>query len=91
MDFFGITGFEPIACESCGKVNLPSVLDVHHCVFKSQGGGNNIENLLGLCRDCHEAAHSSSTFNQRLIEQVADLPERLKCYELSQRMINESM
>ena len=40
-------------CEVCG---LPAV-DVHHIVYRSQGGQNTVENGIALCRRCHRRAH----------------------------------
>ena len=40
----------------CSKCNKPAV-DIHHIVFKSQGGSDEIENLIPLCRKCHDIAH----------------------------------
>jgi predicted restriction endonuclease len=31
--------------------------DIHHLKFRSQGGGDNIANLMCLCRDCHHEVH----------------------------------
>ena len=61
MDFFdyGIDDFIP--CEVCGS----KAVDVHHI----EGRGKNkdvIENLVGLCRECHNTAHSSVEFNNML-------------------------
>ena len=42
-----------VLCEVCGAV----ASDVHHIVYKSQGGKDEIENLIGLCRTCHDRAH----------------------------------
>ena len=87
-----MTGFECVVCESCGRSLLPSVLDVHHIKGRNIPDFNNIKNLIGLCRDpCHDAAGVSQAFNATLEVIAADLPERLKCYELSQIMISESM
>ena len=91
MDFFGMTGAECVACELCGTVAMPRMLDVHHVVYRSAGGGDNIENLVGLCRDCHDAAHASQSLNASLAIQAANLEERLECYNISQRMIDEDM
>ena len=53
LDFFdyGIDDF--IKCEVCAAKSS----DIHHIIYKSQGGSNDIENLIALCRDCHNAAH----------------------------------
>ena len=32
-------------------------VDVHHILFKSQGGKDEIDNLIGLCREHHDIAH----------------------------------
>ena len=42
-----------VLCEVCGKV----AVDIHHILFKSQLGTDEIENLIALCRDCHDIAH----------------------------------
>ena len=60
MDFFDIdydvaSGYyDYIKCEMCDN----TAVDIHHIKFKSQGGKDNIDNLIALCRDCHEKAHS---------------------------------
>ena len=42
-------------CQCCGKKNCR--LEVHHIVFRRNGGSDNIENLITLCEDCHKAIH----------------------------------
>jgi 5-methylcytosine-specific restriction endonuclease McrA len=37
-------------CEYCGK----RAIDPHHIKYRSHGGDNNPNNLIALCRDCHE-------------------------------------
>ncbi len=51
-----------ILCENCGKV----AVDIHHLIFKSLGGKNNIENLMALDRKCHLMAHADRKMNGRL-------------------------
>lgn len=46
---------EFVPCAVCNG----SAVDIHHIVFKSRGGGNDIENLIALCRTCHNKAHQS--------------------------------
>ena len=46
-------------CEYCGSTNI---LDVHHVRSKGMGGSSNPaihhpDNLITLCRYCHDAAH----------------------------------
>ncbi|MDD4515663.1 HNH endonuclease [Massilibacteroides sp.] len=53
---------DKILCEYCGAVGI----DIHHIIFKSHGGKDNIENLICLCRDCHNKAHDSREFNEGL-------------------------
>ena len=40
-------------CEVCGDV----ATDIHHIKYKSRGGKDEIDNLIGLCRSCHNKAH----------------------------------
>lgn len=30
---------------------------MHHIIFRSQGGTHDLENLISLCRFCHDTAH----------------------------------
>lgn len=41
-------------CRACGSVHG---LDVHHVVLRSLGGSDEPENLIALCRGCHESVH----------------------------------
>lgn len=45
------------ACRLCSRVS--SQLEVHHIVFRSQGGGEEPENLITLCKDHHLDAHGT--------------------------------
>jgi len=41
-------------CAECGSNQN---LQVHHKVFRSQGGRNTVENCVLLCQVCHSKAH----------------------------------
>ena len=43
-------------CQCCGKKNCG--LQVHHIKFRSNGGSDDLENLITLCEDCHKAVHA---------------------------------
>ncbi len=45
-------------CQSRQKVEHDKVLQVHHKVFRSQGGTDTPDNLVTLCRRCHEDLHA---------------------------------
>jgi 5-methylcytosine-specific restriction endonuclease McrA len=55
LDYFGYDTSDWIGCEvpDCGK----QCVDVHHLIPRSKGGKDTIENLMGLCRDCHHEVH----------------------------------
>ena len=42
------------------------VMHVHHRKYRSRGGGNSLDNLLGLCEPCHYWAHSESVMSNLL-------------------------
>ena len=61
-EYFGFALDEYVPCEGCGA---PSV-DVHHLLFKSLGGKNDIENICAVCRKCHDRAHDFPSYNEYL-------------------------
>ena len=44
-------------CENCGKLDYIWRFDIHHIIHRSQLGEDNIENLMCLCRECHNGHH----------------------------------
>ena len=55
-------------CQCCGKRNCR--LEVHHIVFRSNGGTDDEENLITLCEDCHKGVHAGTVTldkNQRRV------------------------
>ena len=62
---FDIGEQDIITCEVCGKQGRVDSggFDIHHVVFRSRGGKDEIKNLMCLCRTpqgkgCHDKAHS---------------------------------
>ncbi len=43
-------------CTQCGKENRR--LDAHHIVYREHGGKDTIENLITLCKICHNKVHA---------------------------------
>lgn len=44
------------ACQICSKKHTR--LEVHHIIFRSQGGTDDEDNLITLCEDCHVGIHN---------------------------------
>jgi len=55
MKYHGYCKEDIILCEDCGAV----AVDIHHRVLRSQGGSDEIENLVAVCRSCHEDYHKN--------------------------------
>ena len=65
LDYYGLTVADWIPCKSCGT----TAIDIHHIEPKGMGGSKTkdvIENLVALCRECHNKAHDSKEFNENL-------------------------
>ena len=62
LNHFGYGEQDYVPCENCGK----PCNDIHHLTFRSQGGSDEIENLIGVCRACHDMAHNNRNFNEQL-------------------------
>lgn len=46
-----------IHCQCCKGKHKDSKLEIHHKVFRSQGGSDEADNLITLCHTCHKALH----------------------------------
>ena len=63
MNFFDYGEQDFVMCEMCQQ---DRAVDIHHLESRGMGGSKNkdyIENLMGLCRDCHNKAEADSSFN----------------------------
>ena len=69
MKSLNICRSEVVLCEVCGRV----AVDVHHILFKSQGGTNDIENLIALDRHCHDVAHGKVKGEELTREQLFEI------------------
>ncbi|MCL6611200.1 MAG: HNH endonuclease [Peptococcaceae bacterium] len=48
-------------CRGCGTTRH---LEIHHIIFRSQGGTDEISNLVTLCRRCHQRAHRHNVWRR---------------------------
>lgn len=66
-DYFDYCETDIILCEVCGA----KAVDIHHIESKGMGGSKTkdyIENLIALCRICHNKCHASKQFNAKAKE-----------------------
>jgi hypothetical protein len=63
MQFFDYGEQDFIPCEMCGS----KATDIHHIERRTRNKVTNdfVENLVGLCRDCHIKAESDTMFNMQ--------------------------
>ncbi len=47
-------------CQHCKGKSKDNRLEVHHIVFRSNGGSDDQENLITLCKTCHDKLHNGS-------------------------------
>ena len=62
MTFFYLDESDFIGCEMCGSPGQ----DIHHIQARGLGGSkcmDFVENLICLCRDCHNLAETDKEFN----------------------------
>lgn len=45
-------------CQHCSGKKKDDRINVHHIVFRSNGGSDEPENLITLCKTCHDALHA---------------------------------
>lgn len=44
-------------CQNCKGKSKDKRLEVHHIIFRSNGGSDEQENLIALCKTCHDSLH----------------------------------
>ena len=47
-------------CQLCKGESKDSKLEVHHIIYKSNGGSDNVNNLITLCSKCHKKIHDKN-------------------------------
>lgn len=75
---YDITDFIP--CEICGK----KAVDIHHISSRGMGGSkekDTIENLMALCRVCHEDYGDIKVFSDMLVR-IHDLRRKIRLENL---------
>lgn len=79
IDYFGYGIDDYIPCELCGE----GAVDIHHIVCRGLGGSktkDHIENLMGLCRECHEKYGDKKQYLDMLKEKHLDFMDYMSIY-----------
>lgn len=59
-------------CRLCGQFR--EIQHVHHIVYRSQGGKDELDNLVTLDMACHNLVHSNKKLWMPILQQVAVTP-----------------
>lgn len=62
----------------CRCIALPARPDVHHIIPVRQGGSNTMENLITLCRKCHNGADNDK-ISPEVLSYFVENPDRTLC------------
>ena len=66
-----IWGRDRGCCQLCYRQCIAP--EYHHVIFRSQGGGDTVDNILTLCFDCHiRGIHGGGKDAQRLREKAVE-------------------
>ena len=64
-------------CRLCGRANAYTY-SVHHIVYRSAGGNNDLDNLILLCgsgsSDCHLKVHSNKNLYEPVLQELIEKP-----------------
>ena len=67
LRYFNIGIDDVWSCELCGKVRpINNGLQIHHIIYRSHMGTDDVENCMCLCVDCHNMAHNSKLSTEYL-------------------------
>lgn len=56
---------EAHTCQGCGATGV--ILELHHRIPEAVGGPNHPDNLLALCRPCHDRAHGRAERENQMV------------------------
>lgn len=74
-------------CRFCGKL-YPD--HIHHVIYRSEGGGHEVDNLLSLHMKCHGIVHGSKKTFQPLALQVLSMRDSEISYTTIMELQNEA-
>ena len=67
-------------CQYCGRKPPEVVLEVDHIIPRSEGGTDNIENLVTACRDCNRSKHKKLVAPAARLQELKEKSEQLQAF-----------
>lgn len=67
-------------CLLCGK----RIERYHHVIPRHEGGSDTIDNLAGLCSDCHSTVHTDATVKTKLDTKFTGLRKKVSCVKCTE-------
>lgn len=66
--FYGLDECDFLPCAICGK----EAVNLHHIIYKSQGGTDHPTNLIPLCYVCHNQHHTQNIPDKETLKNLKD-------------------
>ena len=73
MNEMGCGEDDILLCETPKLVNMQCTYradEIHHIRFRSEGGKDILENLVALCKNCHDKAHGKNHGNKKMYKNI---------------------
>lgn len=64
--YHNLTEIDFLECKVCGK----QAVNLHHIIYKSQGGTDDVMNLCPLCYDCHDGHHTKNNPSTETLKKI---------------------
>jgi hypothetical protein len=74
--------------QSCKGKSKDSKLEVHHIVFRSEGGSDEESNLITLCKTCHDGLHAGTIMLKRTGKKKGSLLHATQMNSIRLQLLN---
>jgi len=75
-------------CQHCKGKTKDSKLEVHHIIFRRNNGSNEQENLITLCKTCHDKLHNEEILLKKTGKVKTQLKHATQMNSIRQQLLN---
>ncbi len=75
-------------CQKCKGKSKNSKLEVHHIIFRTNNGSDEPENLITLCKTCHEELHAGKIKLRKKGKQKGQLKHATQMNSIRKQLVN---